>query len=140
MVVVAEVAEIQMVVEEAEVVVAVQEEEDVDDQITIITGMVERTTSLNNNRKLHSNKISRATTQTSRIESRISNLEFMTRSTASDRLKFATDMLCSPLRLIRSFTFAFSATPRQLFCRIGKEVKIAPSTVLTMKGNDLVSS
>ena len=120
MVVAAEVAEIQMVAEEAEVVVVVLEEEDVDDQTIIITGMVERTTSLNNNRKLHSNKISRATTQTSRIESRISNLEFITRSTASDRLKFATDMLCSPIRLIRSFAFAFSATPRLLFLSYSK--------------------
>ena len=61
-----------MVAEEAGAVVAVLDEEDVDDQTIITTGMAARITSLNsNNRKVHS-RISRAMLlPTSRIESRM---------------------------------------------------------------------
>ena len=87
MVAAAEEADLQMVAEEAGAVVAVLDEEDVDDQITTTTGMVARITSLNSNR----NKTTLL--RTSRIENRISNLGFITRSTALDRLKFATMIL-----------------------------------------------
>ena len=77
-----------MVAEEAGAVVAVLDEEDVVDQIIITTGMVARITSLNSNNR---NKTSQAMLlRTSRIENRISNLGSVTRSTALDRLKFAT--------------------------------------------------
>lgn len=68
---VAEEADLPTVVEEAEAAVAEEAEEDVDDQITIITGTVARihnssTTTIslsNNNRQRHNNKVSLAMVQ-----------------------------------------------------------------------------